>query len=114
MKSRRILTAVVAGLALVVALPVAASASSHRSAAPEPHLIGIWPDDVEGGGPGGYAVWNTGKVVALNHAPHLGSVEPPVTDIVGFVADTVDNGYWLVAANGARLLEGIDCATKPW
>jgi hypothetical protein len=115
MTLRRVLSATLGGaaaLALAVAIPVAASASSHQSAAPEPHLIGIWSDDVLAGGPGGYAVWNTGKVVALNHAPYFGSVKPPVTDIVGFAADTQDNGYWLIAANGAVFSKGSTCESE--
>jgi hypothetical protein len=107
MKSRRILIVVVAALALTVVVPVAASA--HPSAAPRPHVIGLWPNDVNFGGGGGYAVWNTGKVQALNGAPNYGSVTPPVTNIVGFAPDPDSGGYWLIGANGQVYAEGTTC-----
>lgn len=105
----RILMAVVAAVALAVAVPIGASASSHRSAVPEPHIIGLWPNDENFGGGGGYAVWNTGKVQALNGAPNYGSVSPPVTDIVGFASDPDSGGYWLIGANGHVYAEGTTC-----
>jgi len=61
------------------------------------------------GGAGGYEVWNTGKVVALNRAHYYGSVHPSVADIVGFAADSDSGGYWLIGANGKVYSAGTTC-----
>jgi hypothetical protein len=111
MKSRRILMAVVAALALAVVVPVAAAAaSSSPQPRVAPHILGTWPNDTNMGGAGGYEVWNTGKVVALGHARYYGSVSSPVTDIVGFAADSFSGGYWLIGANGKIYAEGKTCS----
>jgi hypothetical protein len=117
MKSRRILTVVLAALALAVAIPVAASASSNSQPKIAPHIVGThvvgtWPNDANGGGPGGYEVWSTGKVVAVGDAPYYGSAKPGLNDIVGFAADSDSEGYWLIGANGQIYPEGSTCANK--
>jgi hypothetical protein len=60
-------------------------------------------------GAGGYEVWNTGRVVALNHAPYYGSAKALPADIVGFAGSITSGGYWLIGANGAVYSEGTTC-----
>lgn len=116
MKSRLIVTAVLAALALAVAIPVAASASNGPKPRVAPiagtQVIGTWPNDVNGGGAGGYVVWNTGKVVAVGDAPYYGSARPELDDIVGFAGDWKSGGYWLIGANGEIYPEGATCPNK--
>jgi hypothetical protein len=112
MTAHHILTATLAGAAavtLAIAIPIAASASSSPQPRVAPHIVGTWPNDVNMGGAGGYEVWNTGKVVALNHAPYYGSAKASPADIVGFAADGESGGYWLIGANGAVYSEGTTC-----
>ena len=99
----------VAALALAVVIPVAASASGSPQPRVAPHIVGTWPNDVNMGGAGGYEVWNTGKVVALNHAPYYGSAKASPADIVGFASDPDSGGYWLIGANGHVYAEGTTC-----
>jgi hypothetical protein len=99
----------VAAVALAIAIPMAASASGSPQPRVAPHIVGTWPNDVNMGGAGGYEVWNTGKVVALNHAPYYGSAKASPADIVGFAADPDSGGYWLIGANGAVYSEGTTC-----
>ncbi len=95
---------------LAVAIPIAASASTHHpSLLPKPHIVGVWPNDVSISGTGGYVVWNTGKVQAVGHAPYYGSVSKKVTNIVGFASDPDSGGYWLIAANGTVYAKGTTC-----
>lgn len=107
MKKLLVLLAVI----LVVVVPVAASASIHPNAAPKPHIIGTWPDDVNLSGAGGYIVWSNGKVQALSKAPSYGSLKlkKSVNDIVGFAADSFSGGYWLIGANGVVYGLGSTC-----
>ena len=98
----------VAAVALAIAIPMAASASGSPQPRVAPHIVGTWPNDVNMGGAGGYEVWNTGKVVALNHAPYYGSAKG-ISDIVGFAADPDGGGYWLIGANGKVFSEGTTC-----
>jgi hypothetical protein len=96
---------------LAVVVPVAASATTHPNATVKPHIIGTWPDDVNLSGAGGYVVWSNGKVQALSKAPSYGSLKlkKPVNDIVGFAADSLSGGYWLIGANGAVYGLGSTC-----
>lgn len=95
---------------LAVVVPMAASASTPK-AAPKPHIIGTWPDDVTFNGDGGYVVWSNGRVQALSHAPSYGSLrlKKPVNNIVGFEADPMSGGYWLIAANATIYSLGSTC-----
>ncbi len=94
-----------------VVVPVAASASTHSSTAPKPHIIGTWPDDVSSSVDSGYIVWSNGEIQALGNAPSYGSLnlKHPVNNIVGFEADPASGGYWLIAADGTVYGLGSTC-----
>ena len=95
---------------LAVAVPIAASASTHPSvAAIRPHIVGTWPNDVSDSNAGGYVLWSNGRVQTLDGAPYYGSVTKKVNDIVGFEADGLGGGYWIIGANGAVYARGSTC-----
>ena len=54
-------------------------------------------------------LWSNGRVQTLDGAPYYGSVTKKVNDIVGFEADSLSGGYWIIGANGAVYSKGSTC-----
>jgi hypothetical protein len=103
-----------AAVVAVLAVGGLVASTTHASGSTAPkaskaHIVGTWPNDVSESGSGGYAIWNNGRVQALGHAPFYGSVKKATSDIVGFAADEVSGGYWLIGANGAVFSLGTTC-----
>lgn len=102
---------VVAPLVLALAgLGASAATASTPNAAPKPHIVGTWANQVNLNSNGGYTVWSNGRVQAFNGAPYYGgATSRHVNNIVGIVGDVYAKGYWLVASNGAIYGLGRPC-----
>ena len=106
---------VVAPLVLALAgLGASAATASTPNAAPKPHIVGTWANQVNLNSNGGYTVWSNGRVQAFNGAPYYGgATSRHVNNIVGIVGDVYAKGYWLVASNGAIYSLGRPCRAAP-
>lgn len=91
--------AIVAGLG-AVGFAVTASASTTGPKAVVGHIVGTWENDINGGGTGGFVVYSSGKVVAVDGAPFYGSFRIASNNVVGFADDGMENGYWVVTSAG--------------
>lgn len=87
-----VLSAIAVGGLAIVSTTALASTNPGR-------IVGSWPD-VIGSGTGGYIVYTTGRVVAVDGAPNYGTFSVSTDNVVGFAESEVDDGYWVVTRTG--------------
>jgi len=75
-----------------------------------PHVVGTWPDESGSDTSGGWQLWSSGKVVALQGAPYFGgAASHHLNNFVGMVGDSFNDGYWLITSTGKVFPFGTVC-----